>query len=102
MNNKNIIRNIRKINATINNAIVFKNIINEYGSFSNYIWGKTNNLVVVNDSFITKNELSDEVTFDLKNKGMKFIGTTIIYSYLQAIGIVNSHEIDCFKSDYNL
>ena len=69
----------------------------EYKTFSNYIWHFTNNKVVVNndDIFNTTSELSDTISNDLKNRGMKFVGSTIIYSYLQAIGIINDHELAC-------
>ena len=97
MNNKGIIRNRRKIEATINNTKVFLSIQKEYGSFANFIWSFTNNEVLYIDSKITHNELSDKVSSILKKKGMKFVGTTIIYSYLQAIGVINSHECVCFK-----
>lgn len=97
MNNKGIIRNRRKIEATINNTKVFLSIQKEYGSFANFIWSFTNNEVLYIDSKITHNELSDKISSILKKKGMKFVGTIIIYSYLQAIGVINSHECDCFK-----
>ena len=95
--NKDIIRNKLKIAATINNAKVFIDIQKEYGSFSNYIWHFTNNKIVKNTDNIVRatSPLSDEISKDLKKKGMKFVGSTIIYSYLQAIGVINDHEIDC-------
>ena len=96
LNNKDIVRNKLKINAVINNAKVFINIINEYTSFDKYIWTFTNNKVLYN-VYQTKNELSDRISKDLKKRGMKFVGSTIIYSYLQAIGMINDHESDCFK-----
>ena len=103
MNNKNIIRNRRKIEATINNSIVFINIQKEYGSFSNYIWKFTNGKIIKNldDQIKTTSSLSDQISKDLKNKGMKFVGSIIIYSYLQAIGIIDDHEMDCFKYKKN-
>ncbi len=97
MQNKGIIRNKRKINAVINNAKIFLEIKKEYQSFNNYIWRFTDNKVLYIDSKVTKNELSDKISKDLKQRGLKFIGTTIIYSYLQAIGIINSHDKTCFK-----
>lgn len=96
IDNKNIIRNKRKINAVINNAKVFINIINEYESFDNYIWSFTNNKTI-RGLFLTHNDLSDKIAADLKSKGMTFVGTTIIYSYLQAIGIIDDHEKECYK-----
>lgn len=96
-NNPNIIRNKLKINATINNAKVFMNIQKEFKTFSNYIWNFTNNKIIINeyDNFHTTSLLSDEISKDLKRRGMKFVGSTIIYSYLQAIGVVNDHETSC-------
>lgn len=96
MNNKNIIRNKRKIEASINNAKIFNNIKDEYGSFYNYLKTFTNDKVIYeNDK--TTSKLSDTISSDLKSRGMKFIGSVIIYSYLQAVGIINSHEKDCYK-----
>ena len=96
MNNRNIIRNKLKIKATITNSKIFMNIQKEYGSFSNYIWSFTNNKIIDHKGeVITSNELSDTISKDLKKRGMKFVGTTIIYSYLQAIGIVNDHDLNC-------
>lgn len=96
MNNKRIIRNKLKIKASINNAKIFNNIKEEYGSFHNYLKTFTNDLVIYeNDK--TTSKLSDEISKDLKRRGMKFVGSTIIYSYLQAIGIINSHDSNCYK-----
>ena len=99
INNKDIIRNKLKVNATINNAKIFMNIQKEYKSFSKYIWSFTNNKQIIHKRSLTSNSLSDKISLDLKKRGMKFIGTTIIYSYLQAIGIVNDHEKNCFKKN---
>ena len=95
LSNKDIIRNKLKIMASINNAKIFMEIQKQYGSFSNYIWGFTNNKVVYNKGLVVKNDLSDKISNDLKVRGMKFVGSIIIYSYLQAIGIVNDHEEYC-------
>lgn len=94
--NKDIIRNKLKIKATIKNAKIFKQIQKRYGSFSKYIWSFTNNKIIY-ETNKTSSELSDKISKDLKNKGMTFVGTTIIYAYLQAIGIINSHEKTCYK-----
>ena len=94
LENKDIIRNRLKINAAINNAKVFLNIQKEYKTFSNYIWGFTNNKIIY-ETDKTSSELSDKISKDLKKRGMKFVGTTIIYSYLQAIGILYSHDKNC-------
>ena len=100
LTNKNIIRCKRKITATINNAQIFINIIEQWGSFSNYIWHFTDNKIItnINDELPVKNELSDKISKDLKAKGMKYVGSVIIYSYLQAIGIINDHELACYKN----
>lgn len=95
-NNKNIIRNKLKIKSTINNAIVFKTIQKEYKSFDNYIWSFTDKKIIKDDPYKPKTELSEKVSKDLIKKGMRFVGPVIIYSYLQAIGIVNAHTKDCY------
>jgi DNA-3-methyladenine glycosylase I len=99
MQNKNIIRCKNKILAAINNSKIFKQIQKDYGSFSNYIWGFTDNKIIKNTTgqIFTTSELSDKISKDLKQKGMKYVGSTIIYSYLQAIGILNDHDKNCFK-----
>ena len=96
MNNKGIIRNKLKIKASINNAKIFKEIVNEYGNFYNYLCTFTNNQITY-EIDKTTNNLSDDISKDLIKRGMKFVGSTIIYSYLQAIGVINSHGKDCFK-----
>ena len=97
--NDRIIRSRSKIEAAINNAKIFMQIQKEFGSFSNYIWGFTDNKVIKNmtDEFPVKTELSDRISKDLKKRGMKYTGSVIIYSYLQAIGVVNDHERGCFR-----
>lgn len=99
LNNEKIIRSRGKINSAINNAKIFIEIQKEFGSFSDYIWGFTNNQVVKNSSDVlpVSTPLSDKISKDLKKRGMKYVGTIIIYSYLQAIGVVDDHEKDCFK-----
>ena len=99
MQNAGIIRSRGKISAAIKNAKIFIMIQKEFGSFSNYIWKFTNNKVIKNktDIFPVSTDLSDQVSKDLKKRGMKYVGTVIIYSYLQAIGVVNDHETGCFK-----
>lgn len=95
LDNKGIIRNKLKIKASINNAKIFKEIKDEYQTFYNYLKQYTNGKIIY-ELNRTSSELSDVISRDLKKRGMKFVGTTIIYSYLQAIGIINSHEKDCF------
>ncbi len=99
MNDKGIIRNRLKIKSTINNAKIFIDIRKEYGSFDKYLWSFTNNKVIKNkdDIFNTTSNLSDRVSKDLYKRGMRFVGSTIIYSYLQAVGIIDDHELKCEK-----
>lgn len=93
--NGNIIRNRLKIRASINNAKVFRSIKEEYGSFRDYLLSFTgNNIYYEIDK--TSSILSDNISKDLRRRGMTFVGTTIIYSYLQAIGIVYSHDKNCY------
>lgn len=95
MNNPGIIRNKRKIQAAVSNANIFREIQEEFQSFSNYIWHWTDGKVVY-ERGMSRSGLSDTVSKDLKKRGMKFVGTTIIYSYLQAVGVIYSHEEGCF------
>jgi DNA-3-methyladenine glycosylase I len=102
LNNPGIIRNKLKINSTIRNAKIFLKIQQEYGSFDKYIWSFTNQKPITNNfnsisELPAKTDLSDKISKDLKQKGMNFVGSTIIYAYLQAIGIVNDHEVGCFR-----
>ena len=94
INNKGIIRNKLKINASINNSKIFKSIVNEYGTFHNYLKSFTKDKIIY-EIDKTTNELSDVISKDLQKRGMKFVGSTIIYSYLQAIGIIYSHGEEC-------
>ena len=94
INNKYIIRNKLKIKSSINNAIIFKQISEEYKGFYNYLKTFTKGDVIYeNDK--TTSILSDNISQDLQKRGMKFVGSTIIYSYLQAIGVINSHDDTC-------
>ncbi|MBR0271997.1 MAG: DNA-3-methyladenine glycosylase I [Methanobrevibacter sp.] len=95
MENENIIRNKGKIEATIVNAKIFKDIQKEYGSFSDYIWSFTDGKIIKGE-YKTKSELSENISKDLKKKGMKYVGPTTIYSYLESIGIIDNHTEDCF------
>lgn len=95
LNNDKIIRNKLKIKASITNSKIFKSIQNEYGSFYNYL--KTfMNQDVIYETDVTTNDLSDNISNDLRKRGMKFVGSTIIYSFLQAVGIIYSHDKECF------
>ena len=96
LQNKVIIRNKLKIKMSINNAKIFKKIQTEFGSFSNYLNSFTKGKIIY-ELNLTHSKLSDDISKDLMSRGMKFVGTTIIYSYLQAIGVIYSHDKECFK-----
>ncbi len=102
LSNEGIIRSKSKIKSSILNAKIFIDIQKEYESFSNYIWGFTKGKVIKNytGEVFVKTPLSDRISKDLKKRGMKYVGSVIIYSYLQAIGVVDDHEKECYK--YNL
>ena len=95
LSNKDIIRNKLKIRASINNSRIFKKIGNEFGSFYNYLRTFTKDETIY-EIEKTTNELSDAISKDLQKRGMKFVGSVIIYSYLQAIGVINSHDKECY------
>jgi len=97
-----IIRNRLKIEAAINNASRFLEIQKEFGSFSNYIWGFTGGSTKVNawktlKDLPAKTSASDRLSEDLKKRGFKFVGSTVIYSHMQAVGMINDHVITCFR-----
>lgn len=96
LSNEGIIRHKGKITSAINNAQVFIEIQDEFGSFDNYIWG-FNEGEIIKAEFLTESDLSKQISKDLKKRGMKFVGPTIIYSYLESIGIIDNHQKDCFK-----
>lgn len=95
MQDKGIVRNRLKILAAITNALIFSKIQNEFGSFVRYIWGFTNGNIVYETGLATS-PLSDAISKDLRKRGMKFVGSTIVYAYLQAVGIINLHEESCW------
>ncbi len=102
MQNTGIVRNRKKIEASINNAARFIEIQKEFGSFDNYIWNFVDNKPVVNNwnnlsEVPATSELSDIVSRDLKSRGFKFLGSTIVYAHLQATGIINDHLTGCFR-----
>ena len=97
-----IVRNKLKINATVTNAIAFIALQKEFGSFDTYIWKFVNDTPIQNNwknmaDVPAKTDLSDLISKDLKKRGFKFIGTTICYAFMQAIGMVNDHTTDCFR-----
>ncbi|HKJ79017.1 MAG TPA: DNA-3-methyladenine glycosylase I, partial [Prolixibacteraceae bacterium] len=102
LQDKAIIRNKMKIAATVNNANRFLEVQKEFGTFDKYIWGFVNYNPIVN-SFKTMKEmpaktpLSDKISADLKKRGFKFIGSTVIYAHMQATGMVNDHMVGCFR-----
>ena len=97
LNNQNIIRNKLKVLASITNSRVVKEIQKNYGSFSNYIWSFTDDKIIQEEiEGQTTSELSDRISKDMKKRGMKFVGSVTIYSFLQAAGIINAHSKECW------
>ncbi|MCG1036036.1 DNA-3-methyladenine glycosylase I [Polaribacter sargassicola] len=97
-----IIRNKLKIKSAIINAQLFIEIQQEFGSFSKFIWSYVNHKPIINhfktrEEFPATTELSDKISKDLKKRGFKFVGSTVIYAFMQAIGMVNDHTTDCFR-----
>lgn len=104
LKDKGIIRNKLKINATVSNAKAFMKIQNEFGSFSSYIWGFVDGKPIKNYFEDYKlapanTPLSDTISKDLKKRGFKFVGSTVVYAHMQATGMVNDHEISCFRHE---
>lgn len=102
MQNSGIIRNRAKILGTINNAQCYLKVQQEFGSFSHYIWQFVEHKPVVNyfksmSELPAKTELSDKISADLKKRGFKFVGSTVVYAHLQATGVVNDHLVSCFR-----
>ncbi|NHJ20715.1 MAG: DNA-3-methyladenine glycosylase I [Candidatus Lokiarchaeota archaeon] len=102
MQNEGIIRNRLKIQSIITNAKAFIKVQEEFGSFDNYIWGFVNYKQIQNswknlEELPSSTDLSNSISKDMKKRGFKFIGTTIIYAFLQAIGVVNDHTTNCFR-----
>ena len=95
LKNQDIIRNKRKILASIQNSRIFLAIVRECGSFHHYLKTFTQDIVIY-ETDQTTNALSDAISRDLQKRGMTFVGSVIIYSYLQAIGVIDSHERDCY------
>lgn len=101
MQDSGIIRNRLKIEACINNARRFLEVVSEFGSFDRYIWDFVGQKPIINhwkklSDLPAKTELSDKISADLKKRGFKFVGSTIIYAHLQATGMVNDHLVHCF------
>jgi len=101
-NNAAIIRNRLKIKSAVSNAKAFLEIRNEYGSFDAYIWGFVDGQAVQNRwrrnaDVPATSKASDALSKDLKQRGFKFVGSTIIYAHMQATGLVNDHLVDCYR-----
>jgi DNA-3-methyladenine glycosylase I len=99
--NPGIVRNRLKIDSTVSNARAFLAVQREFGSFDRYLWAYVEGHPVLNRSrsnqpLPARTDLSDRISKDLKNRGFRFVGSTIIYAYLQAVGVVNDHARDCF------
>lgn len=104
MQNKEIVRNELKIRSTILNAKLYQEIIASHGSFSKYIWDFVNGKPIQNTyktlaDVPATTPISDRLAKDLKNRGFKFLGSTVIYAHMQATGLVNDHLTDCFRHD---
>ena len=102
LKNEEIIRNRLKILAAINNAKKFLEVKKEFGSFDKYIWRFVNNKPIVNkykkiSDLPSRTDISDKMSKDLKKRGFKFVGSTICYAFMQAVGMVNDHEVNCFR-----
>ena len=95
LSNPDIIRNKRKIHASINNSRIFQAIALEYGSFYHYLHRFTKGQIFF-ETDRTTNDLSDAISKDLQHRGMTFVGSVVIYSYLQAIGVIYSHDSSCY------
>ena len=99
-----IIRNKLKLRATVSNALLFIQIQSEFGSFDKYIWSFVEGIPIQNKWTMSKEipsstEISSLISKNLRQRGFKFVGPTIIYAYMQAIGVVNDHVLDCFRYD---
>ncbi|GAB2760866.1 DNA-3-methyladenine glycosylase I [Salinimicrobium soli] len=102
LQNSGIIRNEQKIRASVANAAAFMEVQQEFGSFSEYIWSFVNGQPLQNDlqsykEAPAKTDLSIAISKDLKKRGFKFVGPTVVYAHMQATGMVNDHEVDCFR-----
>lgn len=104
LQNASIIRNKLKVNATVINAVAFMKIQEEWGSFSNYIWQFVNDTPIQNQFTSLKEvpantALSDTISKDLKKRGFKFVGSTVVYAFIQATGMVNDHITSCYRQE---
>lgn len=100
LNNDGIIRNRLKINSAVTNARAFLEVQREFGSFDRYVWRFVNNKSLKRkrgEPILARTEISDALSKDLIKRGFKFVGSTICYSFMQAVGMVNDHDADCFR-----
>ena len=102
LQDKGIIRNKLKVRAAVSNAQAFLKVQKEFGSFANYVWAFVNGKPAQNKwisvkELPSKTELSDQLSKELKKRGFKFVGSTIVYAYMQATGMVNDHTVNCFR-----
>lgn len=102
LNDAGIVRNRLKIHSTIQNAKAVLEVCTQYGSFSEFVWSFTDGKPLVNkwetlQDIPAKTELSDKMSKELKKAGFNFVGSTICYAFMQAVGIVNDHTVDCFR-----
>ena len=101
LQNEGIIRNRLKVKSVAINAEAYFKVCEEFDSFSNYLWGFVNHKPIINswksiEEVPAKTELSDRISKDLKKRGFKFVGSTIVYAFMQAVGMVNDHLLDCY------
>lgn len=104
LSDEGIVRNKLKVNATVTNAKAFLKVQEEFGNFSSYIWGFVEGEPIKNKVNNYKEapantKISDAISKDLKKRGFKFVGSTVIYAHMQATGMVNDHEVNCFRYD---
>ena len=104
LNDTGIVRNKLKIQSAITNAQAYMKVQKEFGSFSNYIWGFVDHRPIKNKVNDFRNapatsQISDQLSKDLKKRGFKFVGSTVVYAHMQATGMVNDHQTDCFRYD---
>ncbi len=104
LSDEGIIRNRLKISASVTNAKLFLAVAEEFGSFGSYLWGFVNGRQIdfrrkTVEEVPARTDLSDSLSRDLKKRGFKFVGSTICYSYMQAVGLINDHTLDCFRHD---
>ena len=102
LNNEGIIRNKLKVNSAVTNAQLFIEIQKEFGSFSKFIWSYVDGKPIINhfkdrSEVVATTPISDKISKDLKKRGFKFVGSTVMYAFMQAVGMVNDHTTDCFK-----